>query len=168
MVFKKLAVRSAAAFLVLAFGLSVFGCSGKDPEQKTLSSFTKVADGIYTLDCYSDYKIDEYLKAGITDVEQYDIWMTENLTHGVPTGDIPGMGCSSFVVNGSDGGHLFGRNYDSSEGDALVVRTHPENGYASYSTADLAVIGLGAGAGEIDPDSLIGKFIITATFNNSV
>ena len=145
MVLKRLAVRSAAAVLVLAFGISAFGCSGKDPESKTLDSFTKVADGIFTLDCYSDYKIDEYLKAGITDVEQYDIWMTENLTHGVPTGDIPGMGCSSFVVGGSDGGPLFGRNYDSSEGDALVVRTHPENGYASIGIADLKHVNLGVG-----------------------
>ena len=145
MVFKRFTARLAAAVLVLAFGLSLFGCSGKDPEQKTLSSFTKVADGIYTLDCYSDYKIDEYLKAGITDVEQFDIWMTENLTHGVPTGDIPGMGCSSFVVCGTDGDHLFGRNYDSSEGDAVVIRTHPENGYASIGIADLKHVNLGVG-----------------------
>lgn len=145
MVFKRLAVRSSAAVLIFAFGLSLFGCSSKDPEQKTLDSFTKAADGIYTLDCYSDYKIDEYLKAGITDVLQYDTWMTENLTHGVPTGDIPGMGCSSFVVESSDGGHLFGRNYDSSEGDALVIRTHPENGYASIGIADLKHVNLGVG-----------------------
>lgn len=145
MTIKRLTIRSASAVLALALGISASGCSKQDPEKETLGSLTKVSDGIYLIDCYSDYKVDEYLKAGITDVESFDIWMTDNLTHGVPTGDIPGMGCSSFIVSDDQGDHLFGRNYDSSNGDALIIRTAPADGYASIGIVDLKHVNLGTG-----------------------
>lgn len=123
------------------------GCTGSPqpeaPEKKTLASLTQIDDGIYFMDCYADYKVGEYLEANITDALQLDIWLTENLTHGVPTGDIPDIGCSSFVVNESSGGHLFGRNYDMDPGDALVIRTVPANGYSSIGIVDLTHINLG-------------------------
>lgn len=85
------------------------GCSKKDSfndsERKTLDSFTKVADGIYVMDCYADYKMDEYLAANIKTVTEMDTWLTRNLTHGVPTGDVPDtVGCH----RGSRGSHLSG------------------------------------------------------------
>ena len=147
--FKLFPAKPLSAVLVLAVSLSVFGCSKEDPEKKTLKSLTRVTDGIYLLDCYTDYKVDEYLAAGITNVEQFDIWMTENLTHGVPTGDIPGIGCSSFAVSDPNGDHLFGRNYDASDGDSLIIRTMPSDGYASIGIVDLKHVNLGYG-GEYD------------------
>lgn len=50
------------------------------------------------MDCYTDYLVDEYLAENITETEQLDVWFTENLTQGVPTGDIPDTGCSSFAI----------------------------------------------------------------------
>ena len=147
--FKRFFIKPLSAALVFAFGLSIFACSNIDPEKRTLDSLTQVTDGIYLLDCYTDYKVDEYLAAGIINVEQFDIWMTENLTHGVPTGDIPGIGCSSFAVTDSQGNHLFGRNYDASDGDSLIIRTTPANGYASIGIVDLKHVNLGYG-GEYD------------------
>lgn len=113
------------------------------PEQKTLDSLTKLSDGVYMMDCYTDYKLDDYLAANITDVEQFDIWMTQNLTEGIPTGDIPDMGCSSFAVTDNLGNHLFGRNYDMTSGESMIIRTVPENGYKSIGIVDLMHINIG-------------------------
>ena len=145
MTIKRITTGLVSAVLVSALGICAFGCSAKDPEKKTIGSLTKVSDGIYFIDCYSDYKVDDYLKAGITDVAGFDVWMTENLTHGVPTGDIPDIGCSSFIVEDPSGDHLFGRNYDLSGGDSLIIRTVPEGGYASIGIVDLKHVNLGIG-----------------------
>ena len=149
--FARFPTRLVSVVLALTLSLSLFGCSSVDPEKKTLDSLTEVTDGIYLLDCYTDYKVDEYLAAEITTVEDFDIWMTENLTHGVPTGTIPGIGCSSFAVTDPQGDHLFGRNYDASDGDSLIIRTTPADGYASIGIVDLKHVNLGYG-GEYDMD----------------
>ena len=114
-----------------------------EDEVKTIDSFTNVADGIYSIDFYADYKLDDYLASNITTVEDFDVWMTTNLTHGIPTGDIPDIGCSSFSVMSTDGDHLFGRNYDLQGGDNLVIRTAPKSGYASIGIVDLMHVNLG-------------------------
>ena len=137
-----------AGALILTASL-LAGCAsagGTDKnEKKTLDSFSCDAEGIYVIDYYADYKMDEYLAANIKTVEDFDAWMTTNLTHGVPTGDIPEMGCSSFAAVSDGGDHLFGRNYDMYECDALVVRTDPEDGYASIGIADMSHMNLGNG-----------------------
>ncbi|MBO4807981.1 MAG: linear amide C-N hydrolase [Lachnospiraceae bacterium] len=116
----------------------------EDPEAKTLESLTKLADGIYLLDSYTDHKVEEYLAENIKDVVSFDVWMTNNLTHGVPTGDIPDMGCSSFSVLDPSGNHLFGRNYDMPyPADSLIIRTHPTEGYSSIGIVDMLHINLG-------------------------
>ena len=140
---RKRLIRFFSIALSLSLALCIFGCSTEDPEKKTLSSLSKVADGIYIMDCYTDYKVDEYLKAEITDVAGFDTWMTKNLTKGVPTGTISDIGCSSFIVNGTDGEHLFGRNYDMKNGDSLIIRTVPKDGYASIGIVDLRHVNLG-------------------------
>ena len=118
--------------------------AAEDPEAKTLDSLTKLADRIYLLDSYTDHKVDEYLAENIKDVVSFDIWMTNNLTHGVPTGDIPDMGCSSFSVLDPSGNHLFGRNYDMPyPADSLIIRTHPSEGYSSIGIVDMLHINLG-------------------------
>lgn len=155
-------VRAASAALVIAVSLSSFGCTKKDDsEKKTLDSLTKVADGIYTMDCYIDYKTDDYLAADIKTTTEFDTWMTKNLTKGVPTGDIPEIGCSSFAVNSTDGGHLFGRNYDMNDGESLIIRTNPQNGYASIGIVDLNHVNLGS-HGEYSIDDPNSKSLLFA------
>lgn len=143
---KIISILTASLIAVMIFT----GCSAQakseQAEKKTIESLALLADGIFFMDCYSDYKLDDYLKANINDVEQFDTWLTENLTHGVPTGDVPGMACSSFAVNGTSGGHLFGRNYELRGGHSLILRTVPENGYASIGVVDLMHINIGKNA----------------------
>ena len=135
------------ASVVLALSIGTCGCSKKDSfndsERKTLDTFTKVADGIYVMDCYADYKVEEYLAANIKTVTEMDTWLTKNLTHGVPTGDIPETGCSSFATKDLEGNHLFGRNYDLIFGESLVIRTMPKDGYASLGIVDMMHMNLG-------------------------
>lgn len=144
--------------VILSLSMLVFmniaGCGASDSniqaEEKTISSLEQLSDDVFLLDVYTDYHVDDYLNADIKDVEQFDRWMTDTLTHGVPTGDIPDIGCSSFVVKGTNQNHLFGRNYDSSRrGESLIVRTMPKDGYASIGIVDLSSVNLGA-CGEYD------------------
>ena len=139
------ALAASLAAVMLFTGCTVLDSfKDRQAENKTLSSLTRLGDGIYFMDCYNDYKVDDYLNANIKDVEQFDIWMTENLTHGVPTGDIPEIGCSSFAVSSPDGNHLFGRNYELNGGQSMIIRTAPEKGYASLGVVDLQHVNITA------------------------
>lgn len=97
------------------------------PEEKTFDSLVKLDEGIYMMDCYTDYLVDEYLAENITETEQLDVWFTENLTQGVPTGDIPDTGCSSFAICDGDGNHLL-RSMAKKKGNDIhsIVSSHVE------------------------------------------
>ena len=48
-----------------------------------------------------------------------------------------GAGCSTVAAQSADGGHVFGRNFDWSSAQVLILETHPSDGYASFSTVNL-------------------------------
>lgn len=50
------------------------------------------------------------------------------------------FGCSTLSVAGSDGGYLFGRNFDWNACEGLIVSAKPEQGYASVSTVNMDFI----------------------------
>lgn len=106
-------------------------------------TFAKLGEGVYFCDYQGDYMLDEYLKANIKTTEEFDEWMTNNLTNGVPTemGAVK-PACSCFFATGADGEHLLGRNYDKYQTDAMILRTTPSDGYASIGIVDLANLNL--------------------------
>lgn len=55
------------------------------------------------------------------------------------------FGCSTLAVSSPDGDILFGRNFDWNTCNAMIVESHPENGYASLSTVNMDFITQGAG-----------------------
>ncbi len=55
------------------------------------------------------------------------------------------FGCSTISVENTDGGYYFGRNFDWNKCDAMIVISHPESGYASFSTVNVDFIRQGAG-----------------------
>ena len=66
------------------------------------------------------------------------------------------FGCSTLSVQNTEGGYLFGRNFDWSTCDALVVTSYPQGGYASVSTVNLGFIRQGAGmAGSLLNDDMM-------------
>jgi hypothetical protein len=48
-----------------------------------------------------------------------------------------GAGCSTYAAESADGGRVFGRNFDWSCSQVLLLETHPSDGYASFSTVNL-------------------------------
>lgn len=50
-------------------------------------------------------------------------------------------GCSLFVAFGDQGEPLFGRNFDWYHHPAIVLVTHPDNGYGSISMVDVSYLG---------------------------
>lgn len=55
------------------------------------------------------------------------------------------FGCSTISVENNEGGYYFGRNFDWNKCDAMVVVSHPSDGYASFSTVNVDFIRQGAG-----------------------
>ncbi len=53
------------------------------------------------------------------------------------------FGCSAFQIESSEGGYYFGRNFDWNNCSALIVESHPEDGYASISTVNTDFIQAG-------------------------
>lgn len=69
---------------------------------------------------------------------------------------------ATFKVNTPDGEVLVDGNFDYPETDTLMIYSAPKNGYASYSMADLEVMGIRPKHGSTDPDSLVGRFMMLA------
>ncbi len=95
-----------------------------------------------------DDGFEEFLSGGgaASDREVID-FLAKNLLSGL--GGLSGLtgafGCSTFLVENSEGGYYFGRNFDWNQCEALIVEAHPETGYASFSTVNTDFIRQGAG-----------------------
>lgn len=141
-----LLVLLALVLLAVAIGYLVFR-----PQIKAAASVTKLEDGLYTLTYEGDYGFDAFLAQGgaESDSKMAD-YIIGFLTHGLYSAnesepDAAEFGCSTLTVRSPEGGVLFGRNYDWEDCDVMLVRTKPENGYASVSTCCLDFIGFGEG-----------------------
>ena len=100
---------------------------------------------VYTVEYDGDYLLDSLIAANIkTDVELVQ-YLTTNIPSwklakesGIPlTINVPGAGCSSVTANnaGPAGGKIFGRNFDYTDGSAMIIHTMPYQGYESVSTS---------------------------------
>lgn len=96
--------------------------------------------------CYDgDYGFDKFLSEGgaSSDGEVID-FLSKNLLSGMKLGFLENLfGCSTVAVKDADGNSLFGRNFDWEHCEAMVVLSHPENGYASISTVNVDFISQG-------------------------
>jgi len=155
---KKILLITAAVVVALA---AVVFIIFKD-RIRTLSSLTEVSDGFYTMTCYGDYDIDEYLNADISTNNQLVEWLSKKfIGFGYDRIYIDNFGCSSFICESSDGSFLMGRNFDYSETDSLLLYSEPDDGYASIGMVDLEFFGMGEYS-DISPDSFEGKLLMLA------
>lgn len=99
---------------------------------------------------------DEFLSRGgaesDSDVAEF---LTKNIltSGGIFFGGSP-FGCSTVSVKSSEGGYIFGRNFDWDTCNAMIVQSFPENGYSSISTVNTDFINMsGIKLGDL-PDSL--------------
>jgi len=81
---------------------------------------------LYVATYVTDYRLDEYLRKGS---------YSASMIRGSP-------GCTCFYASGSK---LYGRNFDFPANPALLLFTHPGDGYASVSMVDLGYFGYSLG-----------------------
>ncbi|MCR5171630.1 MAG: linear amide C-N hydrolase [Treponema sp.] len=140
----------AALTLVLALA----ACSKESEEDKTPKELSEVAtkvelknmDDVYFLEFTGDYDIEGAAQANLTTEEELRTYLTNNVPAWITAAGaglslpvkITGAGCTSIAANntGNAGGKIFGRNFDYSNGTAVVVHTKPtDGGYESVSTS---------------------------------
>ena len=112
------------------------------------SEITKLERGFSAVRYDGDYSFDQFLEQGGAGSDQDVLrFLTETVfgkDYGLQMGG-DAFGCSTISVANTDGGYLFGRNFDWQACDALVVTAYPKDGYASISTVNLDFIKQGVG-----------------------
>ena len=91
----------------------------------------------------ADYKLDQMLAAGVTDIPGLvEFVNAELLDDGNAKAGSSESGCSAFTASTQSGEMIYGRNFDYVMNmTAVLVRTRPKNGYASVGLADAGWIG---------------------------
>ena len=96
---------------------------------------------VYTMDVSGDFYLEEFLaQGGVKNDEELIDFLIGHLTHGLVEIEVqkPNIGCSSFTAVSKEGDKLFGRNYDFSKTNTMIVRTHGTgNRHSTLSTVDL-------------------------------
>lgn len=103
----------------------------------------ELENGLSVVRYEGNYGFDEFLDQGGADSdERVAEFLMESLSESglnLLFGGNP-FGCSTLSVAGSDGGYLFGRNFDWNTCEGLIVSAKPEQGYASISTVNMDFI----------------------------
>ncbi len=152
---------------------------------KTLESIEKVADNYYIMDYTYDYDLDTLLESksgnsttvglilySIADVflqlnpEAKEVIANLGFYRDIDNKlvsetvdkimNLEGFACTTFNATTPTGDKLFARNYDYMDSPGLTVWTHPEDGYASVSTASLYLMGY---TSEFLPEDLLSSLL---------
>ncbi len=105
-------------------------------------------EGLSTVRYDGDYGFDAFLSQGGASSDRGVLeFFTSYLGTGSQGLQFSGdtFGCSTIAVQNTEGGYLFGRNFDWQACDAMIVVAHPENGYDSISTVNMDFIHQGTG-----------------------
>lgn len=135
-------------FFFLGIAMLMCGCqTSPDTENLNLispaSEIEELEDGFSAVRYDGNYGFDEFLAGGGAASEAEVVgYLADNLLSDLNLGDLLGgvFGCSTIAVQSPDGEALFGRNFDWENCEAMVVESHPENGYASLSTVNMDFI----------------------------
>lgn len=141
----------------MIIGLSLFGaivlvlgvvCGLKRPYIRAALSVEKIAEQMYMLSFEGDDGIDKFLaKGGASSPAEAAGYV---------------FGCSFITAPDEQGQFLTARNFDwpDGQGDIVVVRNRPKNGYASIATTQLAFLGFGE---DFQPTgSFVSRLMLTA------
>lgn len=106
----------------------------------------ELEEGLSVVRFEGNYGFDDFLQqGGASSDEEVVAYLSSRLSSNVTDllfGGNP-FGCSTLSVEHTDGGRLFGRNFDWNTCNALIVSAKPDNGYASVSTVNLDFIQAG-------------------------
>ena len=96
---------------------------------------------VYTMDVSGDFYLEDFIaQGGVKNDQELIDFLVEHLTHGLVDIEVkkPNIGCSSFTAVSEGGDKLFGRNYDFSKTNTMIVRTHGKGErHSTLSTVDL-------------------------------
>lgn len=118
---------------------------------------------VYSMHVKGGFYLDDFVaQGGVSNDTDLIQFITDNITHGVVSLNMtaPEIGCSSFTATAENGDALFGRNYDFSKTNTMLLFTEVNEGrHASISTVDLQFLGI-----DVDQDmtSLMDKVICLA------
>ena len=133
---------------VVVVALAVAGAVAYGAQVATAASVRQVSsyDGAYNLyemDVAYAYDLDAVIDAGVRSDQGFVDAVLAQVLPGVPVSvQAPSFGCSAFAAQEPDGSWLMGRNYDfKQDTSAILVRTHPKDGYASIGFCALNNLG---------------------------
>lgn len=116
---------------------------GKDIVSKKIEpgeKITELEDGLSVVRYEGDDGFGGFLEQGGAASDEGVVeYLSSQLTSNIPGllfGGNP-FGCSTLSVKNTDGGYLFGRNFDWNTCNALIISSKPDNGYASVSTVNM-------------------------------
>ena len=121
-------------------------------ELRTLASLRQVEGNsfLYRMEFKCRYDLDELLSQDIDSNAKLLQYCVRRVGKGLPlkfsSSEVrtDTLACTSFQVqNAQAAGYLFGRNYDARKNPALLVESHPKDGYASLAMTDLSHLGYG-------------------------
>ena len=110
-------------------------------------SVEQVGDKMYTMTYEGDYGLDEFLEqGGASSSNEIAAFVCRHLFYGLvspPDVQPAEFGCSFITTKDKDGSVLTGRNFDwpNCKSPIVIVRTRPDKGYASLSTACISFLG---------------------------
>lgn len=161
-------------FFLLGITMLMTGCGGRTDEQMQntensstiqtspdaenvnlifpTSEIVELENGFFAVRYDGDYGFDQFLAGGGASSDGEVVgYLANNLLSDLNLGDLVGglFGCSTIAVQSPEGEALFGRNFDWENCEAMVVESHPENGYASLSTVNMDFITQNVGGGMV-------------------
>lgn len=131
--------------VLIVIGIGIFIYGGWQlfgDELKAIKSLKMIKDRVYTFEYRGDYGFKAFLEQGgaKTDAQMAE-YIAGFLSKGyIKTGaHTPEGGCSTIASEG-----LFCRNFDwDSKSHYAIIKTYPDDGYASISTTGFAFLGMG-------------------------
>ena len=137
-IFKILGVLTIIGIGIFMYGgWQMFG-----DELRAIKTLKMVRERVYTFEYRGDYGFKAFLEQGGAKTDgEMATYIADFLSKGYIKTNVqnPDGGCSSMAANG-----LFCRNFDwDSKSHYAIIKTYPEDGYASISTTGFAFLGMG-------------------------
>lgn len=107
------------------------------------TSVTELESGFSTISFEGDDQFEAFLNQGGASSDRDVLQFLTGTMLGSADGrsfEGDAFGCSTISVENSEGGYYFGRNFDWNKCDAMMVVSHPSDGYASFSTVNVDFI----------------------------
>lgn len=134
--------------LTVLLGIILMSCQ-KNELGQAADTVEKLNTDFYTMKVCSDVGFNRFLaQGGAKNADEISAYLSDYLSPG-PFGkldcsiEVGGIACSALHVQNAQGEQLVGRNFDWDNCRAMVIRSFPENAYASISTANLNFLGFG-------------------------